>query len=248
MAPWVFVPMAVAVTRSARAGRGDERSFLLLMLAAPTIVLFTLAPLFGGLGLPHWPMPGWLILYPLLGALLADATQRRGWPRGWLVGSGLALAVIGVGAAYDADTGALGAAFPKAFKRGDPTQETIEWTQVRTELARRGQLGEPVVAVQWNEAGKLSQALGDRTLVLAFSPDPREFGLRSSAPLVGHDVLIVGRLPALQRRAPELAGDFQSLAWEPSIAVGRQGRAEIVIGVIQARRLLRPYPQPPYAR
>jgi hypothetical protein len=251
MGPWVFVPMAVAAVGAIRAEPAEERGWFLLMLGAPTIVLFTVTPLLGGLGLPHWPMPGWLLLYPLLGAGLAEAAARRPWPRTWLIGSALVLMALGVGAAFDAETGVLGGAFPRAFKRGDPTQESIEWTQARTELARRGQLGpsgQPVIALQWNEAGKLGQVVGDEAQVLVFSPDPREFGFRSSAPLVGHDALIVGRLATLRRRTPELSRYFQNLTWEPPISVGREGRAEIMIGVIEARRLLKPYPQPAFAR
>src|SRR6202021_468232 len=60
--PWVFAPIALAVWSAARSGPTTERRWFLLMLAAPTIALFTLTPLLGSLGLPHWPMPGWLLL------------------------------------------------------------------------------------------------------------------------------------------------------------------------------------------
>jgi len=195
-------------------------------------------------------MPGWLLLFPLLGDNLAASAGRSRWPKAWAWASVGVLAVVAVAAGFDADTGALGADFPKLFKRGDPTQESIEWTQVRDELHRRGALaGAPlIVATQWNDAGKLGEALGDRAEVIAFTPDPREFGLRGGPALVGRDALIIGRLSALQRRAPELAGYFQSTTWAAPIVVGRDGHAEIVLGVIQAHRLVRPYPQPAFAR
>lgn len=250
--PWVFVPMALALWDAARSGRAMERRWFLLMLAAPTIILFTFTPLLGSLGLPHWPMPGWLLLFPLLGERLACAAETRRWPSLWLAVSALLLVVFGAVAAFDADTGALGAAFPKIFKRGDPTAESIEWTAVRTELARRGELGPAaplVVATQWNDAGKLGQALGERATVVVFSPDPREFGLRGdNTRLVGRDALIIGRVEALKHRLPALSAYFQSVRWEPPIAVGRQGRSEIVIGVVEAHRLLRAYPRPDFAK
>ena len=249
--PWVFIPMAWAGVRAARGGPADERRWFLLMLAAPAIVLFTLTPFLGSLGLPHWPMPGWLLLFPLLGEALAQAAETKTWPRTWLAASAAVLVVLAAAAAWDADTGALGAAFPHLFRKGDPTQEAIEWTAVRTELGRRGQLGPLgpfVVALQWNDAGKLGAALGRETQVVVFNADPREFGLQvDPARLVGHDALIIGRLDALKRRAPELGGYFQSLRWDAPIAVGRGGRAEIVLGVIRARQLLRPYPRPSFA-
>ena len=250
--PWIFVPLMLAVGRAVRAGPGEERRWFLLMLAAPTVVLFTLIPFFGSLGLPHWSMPGWLLLFPLLGEQLSLAAEHKSWPKTWLAVSGALLIGFGAIAAYDADTGVLGAAYPALFKRGDPTQESIEWTTVRTELARRGDLAGPaplIVSTQWNEAGKLEAALGDRATVVVFSPDPREFGLRQTmASLVGRDGLIIGRAEALKKRLPALAGYFRSVTWEAPVAVGRQGRAEILVGVVRARRLLRPYPEPGFAR
>ena len=70
--------------RAAR--RGDERGLFLVALAAPPIVLFTLTPIWGARGLPHWPMPGWFFLYPLLGRrwLGARRLDRAG---GWAFGS-----------------------------------------------------------------------------------------------------------------------------------------------------------------
>ena len=252
LAPWVFVPLAWAAWDAARAGRADERRWFLVMLAAPTIGLFTLIPLLGSLGLPHWPMPGWLLLFPLLGERLARAAQSKGWPRTWLAASTILLVNLGVGAAFDADTGDLGAAWPRLFKRGDPTAESIEWAAVRSALARRGELGPPapvIIATQWNEAGKLGAALGDRARIEVFSPDPREFGLRpGNAGQVGQDALILGRLEALRRRLPALAGYFQALTIEPPIVVGREGRPEMLIGVVRAHHQLRPYPRPAFAR
>ena len=251
MLPWIFVPMALAVVSAARAGRPEQRRWFLLMLAAPTIALFTLTPLMGSLGLPHWPMPGWLLLFPLLGERLSIAAHDKRWPRIWAIVSAALLIAVGAVAAYDAGTGAFGAAYPKLFKRGDPTAESIEWTAVREQLAARGELGPSaplIVATQWNDAGKLDEVLGDRAAVAAFSSDPREFALRpGNAGRVGQDALIIGRVEALKRRWPELSGYFRSLTWEPPIVVGRRGRAEILIGVIRARHLLRPYPQPAFA-
>ena len=252
MLPWIFVPMVVAAVGAARSGRANERRWFLLMLGAPTILLFTLTPLLGSLGLPHWPMPGWLLLFPLLGERLSAAEPEKRWPRIWLAASAALLIALGAAAAFDAATGELGADHPRLFKRGDPTQESIEWTAVRSELARRGQFGpaRPVlVSLQWNEAGKLGEALGDRAEVVVFSPDPREFGLRqASGRLVGRDTLIVGRVETLKKRLPELRGYFQSLHADAPIAVGREGRAEILVGVVEAHRLLRPYPVPAFAR
>ena len=98
--PWVFVPIVVAAWQALRAGPGDTRRWMCVALAAPTIAIFTLAPIFGPKGLPHWSMPGWLLLFPLLGQYLARGSFDRGWRRVWAIAS-LAFALV-VGAAATA--------------------------------------------------------------------------------------------------------------------------------------------------
>ena len=53
----------------------DERRLFLLCLSLPPIVLFTVTPLWGGRGQPHWAMPGWFFAFALMGAWL-DAVRR----------------------------------------------------------------------------------------------------------------------------------------------------------------------------
>ena len=80
--PWIFVPLAIAVWQALRAGRRQERSWYCLCLGLPTIVFFTVIPLWGDRGLPHWPMSGWLMLYPVLGAYLDGLVAgKRAAPR-----------------------------------------------------------------------------------------------------------------------------------------------------------------------
>ena len=248
--PWVFWPMARASIGAARAGLGAERGWFCLMLAAPAIAVFTLMPLLSPLGLPHWSMPGWLFLFPLLGERLAAAVAAdRRWPKAWLIFAALFVLAGGALAVFDAATGWAGAAWPTLFKRGDPTAETLEWTPVRVALEQRGRLGATLprpllIAPQWNEAGKLDEAVGGEATVMVFSPDQREFAFRHDAKaFVGHDALIVGKLDTLNKRLPELRGYFHDVATGPPIAVGRDGRRELTIGVIEAHDLLRPYPQ-----
>ena len=87
LAPWIFVPMVAAAYQALRSGSAAERSWYCLCLAIPTILLFTVVPLWGEHGLPHWQMPGWLMLYPVLGDYLAREAAVRRRPRTWVVSS-----------------------------------------------------------------------------------------------------------------------------------------------------------------
>ena len=246
--PWIFAPLVAAASSAVRAGPGDERRWLCLMLGLPAIIVFTLAPLIGAPALPHWPMPGWLMLFPLLGAALAQAAETKSWPRTWAIASFLFVLCVGVAATNDSATGWLGARYPKAFHRGDPTAETIEWTQLRGAVAQSTLLRQPgafIAALKWNEAGKIDQAVGDLAPVAVLSSDPRQFGYRHpTSLLIGHDALIVGRLDTVNARMGDLATYFRSLRPLPPIRVGRDGHGEISIGLVEARGLIKPYPLP----
>jgi 4-amino-4-deoxy-L-arabinose transferase-like glycosyltransferase len=244
--PWIFLPLAIASSFAARAGPADQRRWFCLMLAAPTIVIFTATPLLSAKALPHWSMSGWLMLFPLLGEGFARVPADRAWSKLWAACSAAFVIVVGGVFVANAATGFLDARLAPAFHGAEPTAETIDWTVVRTELARRGLLRAPppfIAAVKWNDAGKLDLALGDLAPVVVMSHDAREYGFRrESSEFVGRDALIVGRTADLKERLPELQSYFRSITWLAPIVVGREGRPEIEIGVVAAHDLVRPYP------
>ncbi len=120
LSPWIAAPLVAALIDGARRAARDERRLFLVCLALPTIVVFTLTPLWGAQGLPHWPMPGWLFVYPLMGAWLAEPRAAALSLRRWAIVSAAllaALAVLVVGAGGDR----LGRAPRSArFGRGRP--------------------------------------------------------------------------------------------------------------------------------
>ena len=250
--PWIFVPTVGAVIAAARKGPADERGWFCLMLAAPAIGLFTLTPLFGPLSLPHWSMPGWLLLFPLLGDLLARAARRKPWPVAWAAAAFAFILIVGAAAADDAASGWLGQRFPSAFRRGDPTAESIEWSQLRGPIAREPVVHQPgafIAALKWNEAGKVDQAAGDLAPVAVISDDPRQFAYRHPlAGFVGGDALIVGRIETVKARWADLSRRFQSVSMLPPVAIGRDGHGEILVGLALGRGLLASGPLPPGGR
>jgi 4-amino-4-deoxy-L-arabinose transferase-like glycosyltransferase len=245
LTPWVAAPLAWAVVKAMRSK--EPRAWFLLIAAAPTVVLFNLLPLAGAKVLPHWPMPGWLLLFPLLGGALAQST--RTWPARWAWASAAALAVIWAVAVSDAATAWIRDAIPSL--KTDPTAEAMDWGRLRTELDRRGLLkpGTFVVAAEWNEAGKIDQAVGDAAPVLVFNGDPREYAFREpSDHFLHHDALIIGRGPTVQQELARIAPHFASLTPLPDVSVGRGSRDEIDLTVIAAHDLTSPYPLPAWAR
>ena len=244
LTPWVAAPLVLAGWRALRAGPADERRWLCLMLAAPPIILFTLTPLQGVKALPHWPMSGWLMLFPLLGELMARVAATRAWPKWWAAAGAMAVVVLGAAYVADAQTGFVWAV--SGGRLTDPSRETIDWAPVRDELARRGLFDGPdqfLAAPIWSDAGKLDLALRGRRRVVVLSRDSRQYGYRvDPAALVGQDVIIVGRKDILGQRLPELSGYFRSVDVLAPDWLGRPGLREMQITIVHAHGLLRPYP------
>jgi 4-amino-4-deoxy-L-arabinose transferase-like glycosyltransferase len=242
--PWIFVPLVVAGWQALRVGREREQTWYCLCLAVPTIMLFTVVPLWGDRGLPHWSMPGWLMLYPVLGDYLA----YRDWPPRWAINSaalmvGLTIVIIG-----HAVTGYGRLIFPSVLAR-DPTLEAFEWTPLRTQLQARGLLDRKdlfVVAPYWLDAGRIDQALGGKLPVIAAGAlnAPKHFAFKYPPnAFVGWDALLIGRNindEILSRLRPY----FQSIEELAPVAFGRGGMDEIDLQVLLAKDLKKPIPSP----
>lgn len=243
--PWVFIPLLIAAWGALRRGRGAERSWFLLCLALPTLAVFTIVPLWGSRGLPHWQMPGWLMLYPLLGAWLAAAFRRATWPRRWALAAGAALVGLVFLAVGHAATGLGRVWFPGLLAK-DPTLEALEWTSLRPKLQARGLLDHPglfVMAPHWITGGKLDHGLGGALPVVVFGPDQRHFAFRQDLGLlVGRDALILGPEAQVTRVLPALADYFDRLEELPPLTLGRGGRPEVELRLFLGWRLRQPPP------
>jgi len=250
--PWIFVPIAVAAWQALRAGRTQEKKWYCVCLGVPPILFFTIIPLWGDRGLPHWAMPGWLMLYPVLGELLDRESRERPWPVRWAIASALLFVALLVPAAAHTVTGYGKVLFPDLFVCGDPTLEAVEWSPLAAELKARGYLERKdmfVVAPNWLEAGRIDQAIGGVLPVVVF-PDmnePKNFEFRYDQNMfVGRDALIIGRTLSPGMRA-QLRQYFGSVEELPPFSFGRSGMKEIELNIMLGKRLLRPVP-PYYAR
>ncbi len=212
--PWIWLGLVWCGLGALRRGPAAPKRWLMLCLAAPPIVFFTVVALWSKI-LFHWTAPGYLMLVPLLGEALAG---REPAPRGLrraavatgllvLFGSGLVAGVV----RFDW----LGATLAGLGPSGDPTMALVNWTSLRDELARRGLLSRPglvVAATRWHEAGKIDYVLEGRVPVLCLGKDPRQYGI--IAPLArfrGDDVLIVTPQVSPKMIADEFGGLFDRI-------------------------------------
>ena len=125
LSPWMFVPLVAGLVSGIRRWRDGRRLFL-LCLSLPTIVLFTVAPLWIARGQPHWSMPGWFFAFPLMGAWAQDVAVPVRNLRRYAALSVALLALLTAGSVVEARTGWLWRLFPAGTT--DPTLEAFDWT------------------------------------------------------------------------------------------------------------------------
>lgn len=260
LGPWTLIGAVAAAVSLLRADRNvASPSAFLLALALPSIVVFTAVPLWGGNALPHWQMPGWLFLLPILGRAIADVEIQRGEAsqvaRRFAVAATavLALAIAGV---------AMFRALPPSpqtiarFGIGSFLEESVTWRGLATSLVDRDLLAATssttaslerplVVAFRWIEAARVAEALGQRATIAVFGSDPRGFAfLADPAAWLGRDVLLIGRPRTFARGLDAVRPLFSRVDRQAPIAVKFGDitlfEAEVAIG----RSLTSLYPLP----
>ena len=227
--PWIWAPMMVAFVAALRRGPSDWRGWLLCCLGAPPIVAFVLISAWSSQRvLFHWAAPGYLMLFPLLGMLIAELLDRGSRAaRRTLAGTAIfavaVLAVFSVGVRFDL----LNPVVRLFAPRTDPMLEAVDWTSLRRDLAARGLLSRPgtvLAAPTWRESGKIAYGLGPDVALTCINPDCRQFGfIRPAASAVGQDVLLIVPEHA-DRVAKEMAPLFDRLEKLEPISVRYRGR------------------------
>jgi Dolichyl-phosphate-mannose-protein mannosyltransferase len=192
--PWIWLPLIGCGFAALRRGPSARNSWLLLCLAAPSIVFFTVVALWSQV-LFHWATPGYLMLVPLLGAAI-ERRRQAGRPVVRWLGATAIFVLLGVGlVAGEIRFNWLPQALWVSTLGKDPLRDAVDWTSLRAELGDRGLLDQPdlvVAAIRWLDAGKIDYALGGRARVICLGSDPREYGVVAPlADFAGDDVLII---------------------------------------------------------
>ncbi len=240
MLPWLWLPLMLCAFGALRQGPADRGRWLLLCLAAPPIVFFTLISLWSRV-LFHWAAPGYLLLLPLLGDAIARREALRRRIGGWLAATG-ALVVFGV---VIVTTDVRFDWLPAIGRLDqDPTLAAVDWTSLRQELAERGLIGRPglvVAATRWLDAGKVDYALNGRVTVICLGDDPREYGIVAPvADYAGADVLIVAPRLSPSDIAARFGGLFRSIDTLPPAMLMHDGHPALTLPLYLGHRLRAP--------
>jgi 4-amino-4-deoxy-L-arabinose transferase-like glycosyltransferase len=183
--PWIWVGLILNFWRGLRAGPSAWGAWLLCWLAFVPVVLFVVISFWSSGVLFHWAAPGYMFLFPLLGATL----ERWRPARAWAIATAALLCLALVLTATELRWHWLAVFSPNA----DPALQALDWTPLRPVLAERGLLdAHPIASPNWADTGKINYALGGDPEVLCLNIDDREFGFgRTPRDVVGQDILII---------------------------------------------------------
>jgi hypothetical protein len=234
--PWIWLPMMMVLIAGACRGPRDWRTWLLCCLAAPPIVVFALISAWSSQRvLYHWAAPGYLMLFPLLGAAVAARSRVPAVRRAVLGTAVLVVLAAGIIAAQ-LRWGWLHPVIAAVSSR-DPTIQGIDWISLRDELVGRGLLqpGTVVGVPNWRDAGKIAYALGPDVTTLCLNRDARQFGIAfPPARYHGENVLILA--PEHADRVPsELGGAFDRIEALPPVTIRHAGRTLATVAVFRGR-------------
>lgn len=265
LAPWTLIGAVVATVVKLRGDRdlAGPTAFL-TALALPSILLFTAVPLWGGDALPHWQMPGWLFLLPILGRVIADAEDRRRAPyrlaHGFAVAT-VALLTLVVSVVVMARVAPPSAATVARLGIGGFLEESSSWRSLGRMLVARGLVPAEatpgiaakdrplVVSFRWIEAARIAESLGGRATVAVFDADPRGFAFLSNpADFIGRDAILIGRPKGFARGLEAVTPYFERIDFQSPISVKLGDTTLFEAQVAIGRRLKRAYPLPYPAR
>ncbi len=256
LAPWTLVTAVAAAWSFLRRDRSPSGpiAFLVAVAVLP-ITIFTAVPLFGGDSLPHWQMPGWLFLLPLVGLAIAEpgatVSRRPAIARRFAIASvvllGIAATLFGV-----LRTAPLSRSFVDTLKLSRFLQESTTWRGLPEALAARGLLSSDgsgrlpvVVSFRWIEAARLGEVLAGRAEVTVFDGDPRGFAfLADPATFVGRDLVLVGRPETLDRGIAAIAPLFETVDRPSALPFGSASPPLFDLDMAVGHRLKSPYPLP----
>lgn len=177
MSPWIFILLFISLFYCLL--KPSAKKFFCIFLALPIILTFSITTFIAGVGLPHWQMPGYLFLFPLLGLFLASRKKPQivtAWSLFALIVFVISISIGVTHSRY----GSLSSILPVQIRKDDPTLDSIQWHELKEpiESYSNADPNTVIIASNWIDAAKIDFVTGGKmNIVLPFS-DPRHFAYR----------------------------------------------------------------------
>ncbi len=240
--PWIWLPMFLLMVRALRRGPAVRADWFLAMLGIVPVVLFAAVGVWSSTRiLYHWAAPGYLMLFPLLGAWLAPWRPRL---RNAIAAMSVLVLVSAAGFLAAEESFGFVPNLDRVFLPAkSPLLQAVNWESLKPEILGRPDV-EAVAALRWYDAGKIGFALGGALPVTVFGAAPHEFGISVPASgLLGKTVLLVAMPGDVSEIVKQYAPYFKTLRPAPALTVMHCGAVLLVIPVYLGVDLLKQPPQ-----
>ncbi len=211
MLPWIWLPCVVGLWQALRGPRRGP-CWMFACLGAPAVILFAVVAAWSPKVLMHWAAPGYLLLLPLAGRLIAErhaATAR------WFAYASTALVLAGLAGLVAVSR----FGWPDLVRPADVAQ-VADWDGLLKGLAMRGEGRGPVAGLRWLDCGKIGYGLGPDRTILCLTDDARQFGFMTAPGAHrGDTVLVLAPRISAEEAATRLAGYFDRIVALPPLTL-----------------------------
>jgi hypothetical protein len=220
LVPWFFFALVIVLVRAWMGGPEREGRWLLACLGTLPIVIFTGLTLRSP-GLPHWPMPGWVFVLPLLAEVLAGLRPfLRSMSKAIVAVT--AVAVVGL-----VSFGIAQARWGVFELQSDPTAMLQPWDELKQQLAARGLPADAhtfIASRNWRRTGQLNYLFGKDVPVLCICGDQRHFRyLHPLAEYAGWTGIVIDVPNAMTDDGP-VPGWFATLTPPEDVGLSKAGK------------------------
>jgi hypothetical protein len=250
MLPWIWLGLIAALMWGLARGPDSERTWFLSSLAVPPIAVFTLVCLLSDRKGFHWPAPGYLLLFPLLGVVIERAINSH-----WVLIRHLLRATVvtlTVGSAVlvtNALTGWGQRLIPQFEERDPIIADMVSWDDVRDAVARHrsdARASMFFAGVSWQDCARIEVAVRMTTPVLCFTPYPEIYAyLVDPRELLGRDAIIITRQDQWDAEtAASLGAYFERIEPSDTIVIRHFGTPALLLKIYLGRNLKSIYAWP----
>ena len=186
MTPWIGLPALWVGARTLLKGSAGAYpdatpkgvAFFFVMLAHGPILFFTLVAAWSETQFHfHWQAPGYMMLFPILGATAAIVWEKRKqFIRAWLgISTALSTLIMVVLVTHTA-SGWATFLFPPDQQTNDPTNGALRWNALETYFEENEVFDDPntiIAGYHWTECGQIDNVVRGRLPLACLTDDPR---------------------------------------------------------------------------
>lgn len=253
LTPMVFFPMFYVVWQTMHKGiLGKDREYRFYFFFGSLPVLFFLGISLMKPILPHWTLPGYIVLTIPLAKLIGDAFHEKTWVRNTVIGSGVFIGVLLVFAVAHIRFGVLH--LEKLVEKGiisqsaffdDPTLDMVGWDEVNNYVVSNAINPDTtfLFTPHFLISGKVDLSTRGRYPVMCFNEHCRAYAeWDKQLDMRGKDAIYICTNRYFEDPQKKFAPYFESISDPVMVSVSRGGVPSKIFYFYTCKNLRQPFP------